>query len=241
MSLFSKHAETLEKAIKAIHQRSFYAHFAEHPKAYGEQAAANGKPNFEKYLQNQYTELLQTGSTAWVGTETSPYTGNNLEISYPTMPIERYIDNAKIAFKTWQKTNVADRAALLIEALINISNRFHEIAWATMHTTGQSFVMSFQASGPHAADRALEAIAMGYYEQTRFPQEVWWEKPMGKATLKLQKNYFTIPKGIGLVIGCSTFPTWNTVPGLFANLVTGNVCIVKPHPKAILPIAIFVA
>jgi len=47
-------------------------------------------------------------------------------------------------------------------------------------------------------------------------------------------------KGIGLVIGCSTFPTWNTVPGLYANLMTGNVCIVKPHPKAIYPIAIFI-
>ncbi|WP_414524412.1 hypothetical protein, partial [Umezakia ovalisporum] len=40
--------------------------------------------------------------------------------------------------------------------------------------------------------------------------------------------------------GCSTFPVWNTVPGLFASLITGNACIVKPHPKAILPIAIVV-
>jgi phenylacetic acid degradation protein paaN len=31
------------------------------------------------------------------------------------------------------------------------------------------------------------------------------------------------------------------LPGLFANLVTGNATIVKPHPKAILPIAIAVA
>ena len=45
-------------------------------------------------------------------------------------------------------------------------------------------------------------------------------------------------KGVGLVIGCSTFPIWNTVPGLYATLITGNACIVKPHPKAIFPIAI---
>jgi len=43
------------------------------------------------------------------------------------------------------------------------------------------------------------------------------------------------------VIGCSTFPTWNTLPGLFANLITGNVTIVKPHPKSVYPIAIYVA
>ena len=43
------------------------------------------------------------------------------------------------------------------------------------------------------------------------------------------------------MIGCSTFPTWNTVPGLYASLVTGNPVIVKPHPGAVLPIAIVVA
>lgn len=33
-----------------------------------------------------------------------------------------------------------------------------------MHTTGQGYMMAFQASGPHAADRAMEAIAFGYDE-----------------------------------------------------------------------------
>ncbi|MBS1978747.1 MAG: aldehyde dehydrogenase family protein, partial [Bacteroidetes bacterium] len=50
-----------------------------------------------------------------------------------------------------------------------------------------------------------------------------------------------VPKGISLVIGCSTFPTWNSVTGIYGSLVTGNPVIVKPHPGAILPIAIFVA
>jgi phenylacetic acid degradation protein paaN len=45
---------------------------------------------------------------------------------------------------------------------------------------------------------------------------------------------------LGLVIGCSTFPTWNGYPGLFASLATGNAVIVKPHPAAILPLAISV-
>ncbi len=56
-----------------------------------------------------------------------------------------------------------------------------------------------------------------------------------------EEFFKAVPKGISLVIGCSTFPTWNTVPGLFASLVTGNAVIVKPHPKAILPIAIVIA
>jgi phenylacetic acid degradation protein paaN len=42
------------------------------------------------------------------------------------------------------------------------------------------------------------------------------------------------------VIGVSTFPTWNGYPAIFADLVTGNPVIVKPHPAAILPLAITV-
>jgi phenylacetic acid degradation protein paaN len=64
---------------------------------------------------------------------------------------------------------------------------------------------------------------------------------MGKFYVKLEKNYSPKPKGIGLVIGCSTFPVWNSLPGLYATLATGNVAVVKPHPKVILPIAICVA
>ena len=30
-----------------------------------------------------------------------------------------------------------------------------------MHTTGQGFVMAFQAGGPHAQDRGLEAVGAG--------------------------------------------------------------------------------
>jgi phenylacetic acid degradation protein paaN len=70
---------------------------------------------------------------------------------------------------------------------------------------------------------------------------VIWEKPMGKTNVVLNKQFKAIPKGVGLVIGCSTFPIWNSVPGMYASLMTGNSIIVKPHPKAILPIAIVVA
>jgi phenylacetic acid degradation protein paaN len=129
---------------------------------------------------------------------------------------------------------------LLIEALDRVKGRFFDIAYATMHTTGQSYMMSFQASGPHANDRALEAIAMGYREISSVPEKAEWVKNLGKFDLKMDKNWKAVPKGVSLVIGCSTFPVWNTVPGLFASLITGNATIVKPHPKAILAIAIVV-
>jgi phenylacetic acid degradation protein paaN len=102
-------------------------------------------------------------------------------------------------------------------------------------------MMAFQASGPHAADRALEAIAAGYEELQRFPNHALWDKPMGKFNIQLNKEWRAVPKGISVVIGCSTFPTWNSVTGIYGSLITGNTVIVKPHPGAILPIAIVVA
>ena len=58
--------------------------------------------------------------------------------------------------------------------------------------------------------------------------------------IRLDKKFHIVPRGIGLVIGCATFPTWNSYPALFADLATGNPVIVKPHPAAILPLAITV-
>ncbi|CAN0456352.1 unnamed protein product, partial [Phaeothamnion confervicola] len=140
-----------------------------------------------------------------------------------------------------RKVSVKDRAAILMESLDRIKGRFFEIAYATMHTTGQGYMMAFQASGPHAADRALEAIAAGYEELKRFPSSTVWDKPMGKFNIQLNKEWRAVPKGISVVIGCSTFPTWNSVTGIYGSLITGNPVIVKPHPGAILPIAIVVA
>jgi phenylacetic acid degradation protein paaN len=108
------------------------------------------------------------------------------------------------------------------------------------HTSGQAFVMAFQAGGAHALDRALEALAYAYEEMTRHPHTVEWEKPGKGEPLRMEKTFTVVPRGVGLVIGCNTFPTWNSYPGLFASLVTGNPVVVKPHPGAVLPLAITV-
>jgi phenylacetic acid degradation protein paaN len=124
---------------------------------------------------------------------------------------------------------------------MRLRDHFVEIAHATMHTTGQSYMMSFQASGPHAADRALECVAMAWQEQTRYAGQAEWVKPMGKVSVELHKTWKPIGKGVALVVGCSTFPTWNSLPGIYASLAVGNPVLVKPHPKAVYPIAIITA
>lgn len=240
MTYFENHKDLIERCVKGLAERTYYAPFPEHPKAYGEDAPANGQTAFDAQLNNNYEGLLQDNPTAWEGEEVSPYTGEALGVKYPTFSVDTLIENASSAFKAWKKTSVNERVGILTEALVRSKDRFFEIGHATMHTTGQSFMMSFQASGPHAADRAMEAVAMAYTEQQRYPESNTWVKPMGKFDITLNKKYKAVPKGVALVIGCSTFPTWNTVPGMFGSLVTGNPVIVKPHPKSTLAIAIVI-
>lgn len=128
-----------------------------------------------------------------------------------------------------------------LEILARLNKHSFEMAHAVMHTTGQAFMMSFQAGGPHAQDRGLEAVAYAWREMSAIPAASSWSKPQGKhEPVVLQKNWKIVPRGIGLVIGCCTFPTWNGYPGLFASLATGNTVIVKPHAGAVLPMAITV-
>jgi phenylacetic acid degradation protein paaN len=243
MNIAEQNKNILEGAVKAVHERKFYAQYPEHPspKIYGETADKEGREWFQSMVGKQFTELSQADTAGWVGDEESPYLQEPLNITYPTLAAKDYIDSASEAFNQWRKISPQDRAGLLIESLERMKHRFFEIAYATMHTTGQGYMMAFQASGPHAADRALEAIALGYEEQLRFPDEVVWDKPMGKFNLTIAKQWRRVPKGIGLVVGCSTFPTWNSVPGMYASLVTGNPVIIKPHPGSVLPMAILVA
>ncbi|MEN9511122.1 MAG: phenylacetic acid degradation protein PaaN, partial [Bacteroidota bacterium] len=231
----------LHEAIEANHKRVFFAAFPEQPKAYAEDAPQQGLAAFQQKLNQNFTELHTDAPESWIGTELSPYLQTGLGIHYPAFPIETYIQRANTAWDSWAAWPARNRAEVLIDSLERFKTRFFEIAYATMHTTGQGYMMSFQASGPHAADRALEAIAVGVEALEQYPAEVNWVKPMGKFDLNIRKTFKAIPKGISLVIGCSTFPTWNTVPGLYAALITGNPVIVKPHPKSILPIAIVVA
>lgn len=236
-----KHKERIERAILALKERTYYAAYPENPRAYAEEADAKGKEAFQKQLSNPFSGISDDGNLGYIGEEVSPYMMVGLGVQYPKFSASTLVERAESAHKEWKRLDVAQRADILIDMLDAVSERFFELGYATMHTTGQSFMMSFQASGPHANDRSMESIALGYNELTRYATHVEWVKNMGKFDLTIKKNFKPVSKGVGLVIGCSTFPTWNTVPGVFANLIAGNTTIIKPHPKSVLPIAIVVA
>lgn len=235
MDFFATHEELLTSALRAISDRGYWSAYPESPspKVYGETAAADGKAAFEATLGRDFA--LDQAATLWINPERSPL-GIELGVRYPQATVDNLIANAQGAWPGWREATPQARAGVALEILSRLHKRVFELANAVHATTGQAFVMAFQAGGPHALDRALEAVAYGYAEQTRQVPSVTWTKKADS----LEKTYHVAPRGIGLVIGCNTFPTWNSWPGLFASLVTGNPVIVKPHPRAVLPLAITV-
>lgn len=240
--LLDRHAATLAAATEALAARSYYSKYPESPspRVSGETAAADGVAAYEAHLGHRYDALAdQPGDGTWVGAEVSPY-GPTLGTTYPHLDVDAAVAAAQAALPAWRDAGARVRAAVCVEIVDRINARSFEIANAVMHTSGQPFVMAFQAAGPHAQDRALESVVAALVEQERVPASVVWEKPGRDAPLRMQKDYRVVPRGLALVVCCNTFPTWNTYPGLFASLACGNPVLVKPHPRAVLPLAISV-
>ena len=239
--LFEKHRAKLDTALKAIQTRGYWAAYNEmpSPKTYGETAAQDGKSAFDAHLGKKF-ELDQPGLTRWFGGEQSPY-GIALDVQYPVCDASALLAAGQQAMPGWQALGCEGRTGVCIEILDRLNQQSFELAHAVMMTTGQGWMMAFQAGAPHAQDRGLEAVTYAYREQSFVPAETTWEKPQGKNPPLVMKKYFEIVgRGVGVVVGCGTFPTWNTYPGLFAALATGNAVVVKPHDNAILPAAITV-
>ena len=239
--LFTKHEDTLQKALTAAETRGYWSPFVEmpSPKVYGETANADGEAAFKAHL-NATFELDQPSTGETVGAEVSPF-GFPLGVRYPKADPDALIAAAAVAQRDWRAAGPQAWIGVCLEILMRVNRASFEIGYSVMHTTGQAFMMAFQAGGPHAQDRALEAVVYAWDQLRRIPSEAHWEKPQGKnPPLAMHKRYTVVPRGTGLVLGCCTFPTWNGYPGLFADLATGNTVIVKPHPGAILPLALTV-
>ncbi|MFI6878407.1 phenylacetic acid degradation protein PaaN [Streptomyces sp. NPDC050400] len=243
--LIAQHRPTLDKALETIRTRAYWSPHPEHPKAYGDTegrpslSMPEGKAAFDALLGTRI-DLGQPGTDDFVGGEVSPY-GIELGITYPHADVDTLLPAMRAGMRAWREAGAEVRAVVCLEILARIGARTHEFAHAVMHTSGQAFMMAFQAGGPHAQDRGLEAVAYAYVEQVRTPDTAEWSKPQGKRDpLVLAKEFTPVGRGVALLIGCNTFPTWNGYPGLFASLATGNPVLVKPHPRAVLPLALTV-
>ncbi len=240
MELFEKHEDTLRRAVAAIERREYWSAYPESPRGFPDEAPAAGEEAFQARLGTHFDlDQPQAGTTR--GAEFSPY-GVDLNVTYPAATADELLATAGAAMATWGKAGREERVGVCLEILDRLKENSFEMAHAVMHTTGQAFLMAFQAGGPHALDRGLEAVAYAYSEMGKLPDgELRWEKPQGRRDpLRVDKRWLIRPRGVAVTLGVSTFPTLYGYPGIFASLATGNAVVVKPHPATILPLAIFV-
>ncbi|MFO7648183.1 phenylacetic acid degradation protein PaaN [Halomonas campaniensis] len=234
--LFDRHRETLDQAVEAITARGFWSPYPENLRKYPEEAVKGASRRFEALLRRPFP-LKVPAVAGQVGAEVSPY-GFELGVTYDQPEQGALIAAMQAAMPAWRDAGAEARVGVCLEILARLNAMSPDIAQAVTHTSGQAPMMAFQAGGPHAQDRGLEAVTYAWQAMSRVPATSRWVKPQGKHDpLVLDKRYHIVPRGISLVVACSTFPTWNTYPGLFASLATGNPVILKPHPAAILPVA----
>lgn len=243
--LVRRHRPLLDRALETIRTRGHWSPYPEDPDAYGRGGAEDGEAAHRRSLHRHFA-LDQPGRDGVVGPspaeggERSPY-GPELGISYDHHDPAVLLPAMRAAMPRWNEAGVWTRAAVCAEILARVNARSHEFAQAAAHTSGHNTVMAFHAGAVHAQDRGLEAVAYAVAEQTRLPAAAVWSKPQpGAAPFVIGKTFTLRPRGVSLLIGNSVFPAWNGYPGLFASLATGNAVLVKPHPRAVLPLALTV-
>ena len=241
---FEVHKEKLEKALDACQHRYAWTAFTESPssKIHGKERPAEGKQNFQGMLNRRFTfSTPMPGQLGETGAEVSPYTQEPLGITYPKLDIETLYPAIHSAKQQWKNTSTETRVGLCMEMLERCADQLFENAYATMHTSGQSFIMAFAGSGANALDRGLEALVYAYKAMRDVPASAQWERHFGaNQTASLHKEFRIAPVGINVTVCCATFPLWNGYPALIASLATGNPVVMKPHPSAILPVALVV-
>ena len=161
---FARQRKMLDDAVRALHARTFWTPFPEVPsgKIYGETAKADGEAAYAAALGQPFA-LPGHPEQRRLGTEVSPW-GDSMGITYPAADAPALIAAAQAAADDLAAASVEQRIGACLEILSRLNRISFLLGHATMHTTGQAFAMAFQAGGPHAQDRGLEAVAMAYAE-----------------------------------------------------------------------------
>ncbi len=242
LDLFESHRERLERARIACRTRAAWSPFADQPSLYPDYANARalGEEAFTGRLGQEFA-IAQPRPKDWVGEEISPYTQERLGVSYPRCDIDALFTAAGAGITAWSDATPHERAGVLLEVVDRIyRRRLFELTYAVMHTTGQSFNMSYAGSGVNALDRGIEALVYACDAMDAVAPRATWERSFGSTPIRLEKRYRLIPRGVAVCFACASFPTWNAFPSMIASLATGNAVIVKPHPATVLPMAISV-
>jgi phenylacetic acid degradation protein paaN len=239
--LYEQHRELLARATAACASREYFSPFPETPDRYPDSAAAlaRGLDAFRAQLGKPF-DLQQPGELGRLGAEVSPYTGEPLGVDYPRADVDVLFGAAHAAVPRWTDAGPEARIGVCLEIVQAWFAELPLLLHAVMHTAGQSPAMSYAGSGTNALDRGIEAIVYAHQAMSAVRPQALWERRFGSATIRLQKRYRLVPRGVAVCFTCATFPTWNAYPAMLASLATGNAVIVKPHPTGILPMALSV-
>src|SRR3954463_6668200 len=133
--LFATHADTLEKALTAIAERSYWSAYPESPspKIYGATAAADGEAAYRAHLGGDFPLADQPATTDWVATERSPF-GVELGVRYPHPDVDGLLAAPGAALPAWRAAGPDTRTAVCLEILAQVHSRVFELANA-VHAT----------------------------------------------------------------------------------------------------------
>ena len=261
------HQHILARALQVTRTREAWSPYIESPRRalHPEGAKERGLAAYQHRLEQpfHFTHPMAGDHTQeQVGAECSPYTGKPLGVRYPRLNVDqlfRYlmgsdewveeVDRGSIdqsnkdegAWQHWRWSEREERVGVCLEILSRWANASFEIAFATMHTAGQGYMLAFAGSGASSLDRGLEALAAAWLALDMIPENTIYRRSFGQNTpAQLTKQYLCSPVGPAVVFSCGSYPAWNAYPAMMANLAVGNPVIVKPHPDTILPVAIAV-
>lgn len=233
------HRERLENATDAVARRTHFAPFQESPRREHHRPGAKeaGAKAFEGQLGRAFALQGPTADKR-VGEEISPYTGEPLGVTYASADADALMAAASEAGVSLGNLKPSERIALCLEILERWDRLAFEMTYATMHTTGQPFLLAFAGSGASSLERGLEAVVHANNAMQMVPSASMFERSFGGESVSIFKRFRVRPRGVGVVIACGSYPNWNAYPAILANLATGNPTLVKPSPRATLPMAI---
>ena len=141
----------------------------------------------------------------------------------------------------WQAVGADGRTGICLEILDRLNKQSFELAHAVMMTTGQGWMMAFQAGAPHAQDRGLEGRRLRLARAELRARRNHLGKAQGKnPPLVMKKHFRSSAAASAPGDRLRHLPRPGTPTRPVRRLATGNPVIVKPHSNAILPAAITV-
>jgi hypothetical protein len=240
--LFDKHRATLEGALERHRHPWLLVGLPgdAQPQALRRNGAGRRQARLRCHLGKPF-ELGQPGQSGWHGGESSPY-GVALDVSYPVCDPEALIAAGLEAMKGWQAVGADGRTGICLEILdrLNKQQLRARPRGDDDHRPGLDDGLPGRRPARPGSRPRGRGLRLARAELRAGRGRSGKSRRARTRPLVMKKHFQIVGRGVGLVVGCGTFPTWNTYPGLFAALATGNAVIVKPHSNAILPAAITV-